>query len=172
MFYIKNTIFLDLTKNQKSSLLSFIKSFVKKNNAKTEDDILNEFIEEETYYKDLGVPHFEWIIEKFENEKFLKDLKIYISECKKQLEMKEAQKPFIEKQKVIRKEQKKKLLEFKLSKEKPTSKQLYYYDKLCKKYNLEKLDTTELSKLDLVNMIGKIIDDYDPTAKRADCIEE
>ena len=47
-----------------------------------------------------------------------------------------------------------------MGKEEPTKKQLYYYERLCKKYNIEKKDTKELSKLDLKNMISEIIDEH------------
>ena len=42
-----------------------------------------------------------------------------------------------------------------MSKETPTKKQLYYYDKLCKKYNIEKRELQ--SKLEARNEIDKII---------------
>ena len=47
-----------------------------------------------------------------------------------------------------------------MSKEAPTKKQLYYYDKLCKRYNLEKKETENLSKLDLRNEIDRILNEY------------
>ena len=47
-----------------------------------------------------------------------------------------------------------------MSKEAPTKKQLYYYNRLCKKYNIEKKDTNTLSKLDLRNEIERIIDEH------------
>lgn len=159
MYYLKNTLFLELTRNQKASLFSFLKSFVKKHNDKTTDEILELFIDDEQYYYEQNNPHFEWIIEEFEKEKFLKELKTLIKENKKLLEIKEAQKPFLEKQKAFAKVQRKKAAEYKLSKEPPTKKQLYYYTKLCEKYNLEKTDTRDLSRLDLKNLIGKIIED-------------
>lgn len=161
MYYLKNTLFLDLTKNQKASLFSFMKSFVKKHSLGSlqADEILERFIEDEEYYFKQDNPHFEWIIEEFEKEKFLKELKTLIKENLKQLEIKEAQKPFLEKQKAFAKEQRKKVAEYKLSKEPPSKKQLYYYNKLCEKYKIEKIETDGLSKLDLKNLIGKIIDD-------------
>ena len=161
MYYLKNTLFSDLTKNQKSSLFGFVKSFVKKHSAKSADEILSLFIEDEQYYFEQKNPHFEWIIPEFENEKFLKELILLIEENKKQLALKEAQKPFIEKQKALAKEQRKKAAEFKLSKQPPTKKQLYYYDMLCKKYNINQEPVENLSRLDLKNMIGKIIDEHD-----------
>lgn len=165
MLNLKNILFLDLTKNQKSALFGFMKSFVKKHREKSTDDIITLFIEDEQYYYEQNNPHFEWVVAEFENEKFLKDLKRLVVENKKQLEIKEAQKPFLERQKALAKEQRKKAAEFKLSKESPTKKQLYYYDKLCKKYKLEKADIDGLSKLDLKNMIGKIIDEHDKAVK-------
>ena len=50
------------------------------------------------------------------------------------------------------------LREVKMSKETPTKKQLYYYEKLCKKYNLEKQELT--SKLQARDEIDRIINEY------------
>lgn len=159
MYYLKNSLFLDLTKNQKASLFSFLKSFVKKHAEKSNEEILELFMEDEQYYFEMSNPHFEWIIERFEEDKFLKEISVLIKENKNQIKLKEAQKPFLDKQKELAKVQRKKAAEFNMSKEKPTQKQLYYYDKLCKQYKIEKEDISSLSKLDLKNMIGKIIDD-------------
>src|SRR5574344_175233 len=161
MYYLKNTLFLDLSKNQKASLFSFIKAFTKKHQDKSTDDILQLFVEDEQYYFEQKNPHFEWIVEKFESEVFTNELKIIIKENLKQLEIKEAQKPYLEKQKAYAKQQRHKAQEYKLSKEPPSKKQLYYYDKLCKKYNIKKINVDCLSKLDLKNMIGKIINDQE-----------
>ena len=65
MYYLKNTLFLELTKNQKASLFSFIKSFTKKHSDKATDEILELFIEDEQYYYAQNNPHFEWIIAEF-----------------------------------------------------------------------------------------------------------
>ena len=46
-----------------------------------------------------------------------------------------------------------------MSKQPPTKKQLYYYDKLCKKYNLEKDELT--SKLAARDAIDKIISEHE-----------
>ena len=99
MYYLKNTLFLELTKNQKASLFSFIKSFVKKHSEMSVDDILALFIEDEEYYYNVNNPHFEWIIDELSKDKFIKELKILIGENKKQLAIKLAQQPYIEKQK-------------------------------------------------------------------------
>lgn len=158
MYYLKNTLFLELTKNQKAALFSFLKSFVKKHDNKACDEILSLFIEDEQYYYSQNNPHFEWIIQELEKDSFLKELKILINENKKQIAIKEAQKPFLEKQKALAKEQRKKAAEFKMSKEKPTKKQIYYYDKLCKKYNIEKQEVEKATRLDLKKWISEILE--------------
>ena len=52
------------------------------------------------------------------------------------------------------------LREVKMSKEPPTKKQLYYYNRLCKKYDIEKVDLT--SKLEARDLIDKIITEHAP----------
>ena len=47
-----------------------------------------------------------------------------------------------------------------MSKELPTQKQLYYYEKLCNKYGIEKQELK--SKLDARNEIDKIIKENTP----------
>ncbi len=170
MFVQKNNLFIELSKNQKASLISFIKNFTKKNPDLSEDEILDLFIEDEQYYLKVGNPHFEWIFEYVEQESFLKELKYLIKQYKSQILHKELQKPFLEKQKAYMKEQRKKFQELKLSKEPPTPKQLKYYERLCKKYGIEKLDTKELSKLDLKNMIAKIVEEKESEVYK--CLEK
>ena len=53
-----------------------------------------------------------------------------------------------------------------MSKETPTKKQLYYYEKLCKKYSLEKKELT--SKLEARDEIDKIIKEHDTTVDFGD----
>ncbi len=50
-----------------------------------------------------------------------------------------------------------------MSKTPPTKKQLYYYDKLCKKYNLERKELN--SKLEARDEIDKIIKTYEDKTK-------
>lgn len=161
MYNLKNTLFLNLTKNQKASLMSFLKSFTKKHNEKSAQEIINLFIEDETYYFEQKNPHFEWIIGEFEKESFLKEIEKYILAIKKDLDMKEAQKPFLEKQKALMKEQRKKQQNFIMSKQPPTKKQLFYYEKLCKQHKIEPKETNGLSRLDLKEMISEILEESD-----------
>ena len=93
-------------------------------------------------------------------DNFKKETLLYLTECRKYYDYKESQKPLIEKQKQFEKEKRAFLQEVKMSKEPPTKKQLYYYDRLCKKYSIEKKETSDLSKLDLKKMIGEIIDEH------------
>ena len=55
-----------------------------------------------------------------------------------------------------------------MSKEPPTKKQLYYYDKLCKRYSVEKKDVEELSKLDLRDEIERILNEHSEDYKIID----
>ncbi len=158
MFNIKNTIFLNLTQRQKAMLLSFLKSFVKKNQTLCVYDIIDKFIEDENYYFQMNNPHFEFVIPLFEDEDFIKDLKTFINEVLYELKQKEAMKPLIEKQKAYQKEQRKRANDFKLSKLKPTKKQLFYYEKITKAHGLQMKDTKEATRLELRNWIMEIID--------------
>ena len=45
-----------------------------------------------------------------------------------------------------------------MSKDEPTKKQLYYYERLCKKYNIEKKELS--SKLEARDEIDRIIREY------------
>lgn len=156
MYSLKSKLFLDLTKIQKSSLLNFLKIFVKKKSDLTVDEIFYEFLDEQQYYLEINKSQFEWIYDYLNEEKFLKELKVYINAVKKDLKYKETQKPFLDEMKKRNKEFRQKLKENKQKKEKPTQKQIYCYNKLCEKYNLEKQDVENLSKFDLISLISKL----------------
>lgn len=158
MFNLKNTIFLDFTPRQKAMLFSFLKSFVKKNKELKTEDIIDKFIEDENYYYEINNPHFEFVIKHFEKEDFIRDLKTFINAVFLELEQKEKMKPLIEKQKEFQKEQRKRANDFKMSKLKPTKKQLFYYEKVSKAHGIEMKDTTNATRLDLKNWIMEIID--------------
>ena len=164
MFYIKQNLFLYLTPRQKSQLLSFLKSFVKKHSNLCVEDILDKFIEEENYYFEINNPHFEFIIEYLENEDFIREFKLFAKAVFEEMKYKELQKPIIEAQKAKAKEFRKKAQDFKMSKMKPTKKQLYYYEKVAKAHGMAMNDTTYASRLDLRNWIMEIID-----PKEEDC---
>ena len=158
MFYIKQTLFLYLTPRQKSQLLSFLKSFVKKHSNLSVEDILDKFIEEENYYSEINNPHFEFILDYLEDEDFMREFKIFAKSVFEEMKYKETQKPIIEAQKAKAKEFRKKAQDFKMSKMKPTKKQLYYYEKVARAHGIAMKDVSNASRLDLRDWIMEIID--------------
>ena len=168
MYQIKNRIYLNLDKTQKSAVCNYIRALVKQNLGLGVKEILNKFIEDEKYYLELNASRFPFLAEIIDDDIFLNDSEDYIKECIKYYEYKEKQKPIIEAQKAFEKKKRKFLQELKMSKEEPTKKQLYYYDKLCKRYSVEKKNTDELSKLDLRDEIERILNEYSSDYKTVD----
>lgn len=160
MYQIKSKIYLDFDKTQKSGICNYIRALVKQNTEMSCDEILNKFLEDERYYLELNASRFPFLRDFIDDELFLKDTSAYISECRKYYEYKEKQRPLIEAQKEFEKKKRKFLQEVKMSKEAPTKKQLYYYDRLCKRYSIEKKDVESLSKLDLRNEIDRILNEH------------
>jgi len=160
MYQIKSRIYLDFDKTQKSGICNYIRALVKQNLDLTCSEILDKFLEDERYYLELKSSRFPFLENIIDESGFINDTELYIKECKKYYEYKESQRPFIEKQKEFEKKKRKFLQEVKMSKEEPTKKQLYYYDKLCKRYGLEKKNVEELSKLDLRDEIERILNEY------------
>ncbi len=168
MYQIKRRIYLDFDKTQKSAICNYLRAIVKQNSGKSSTEILEKFIEDERYYLEIKASRFPFLEDVIDKDEFLNDTKDYIKECIKYYEYKEKQKPFIEKQKEFEKKKRKFLQEVKMSKESPTKKQLYYYDKLCKRYSVEKKDTEALSKLDLRNEIERILNEHSDDYKLID----
>ena len=160
MYEIKKQIYLDLTKNQKSALCNYLRAYVKQHISLGADEIFESFVEDEQYYLELNCSRFEFLASQIGENSFKTDTLKYIKECKKYYEYKEKQRPIIEAQKEYEKKKRAFLREVKMSKESPTKKQLYYYEKLCKKYNIEKRELE--SKLDARNEIDKIITEHNP----------
>ncbi len=158
---IKNLLFSNLTPRQKSQLLGTLKSYYKKFPNLSKTDIIDKFFEDEKYYLEIDNPHFEFMKDFFEDENFLKDIKKYFDFLDYENEQKKLMQPYLDKQKELMKIQRKKAQEYKMSKLKPTKKQLYYYEKITKAHNIEKKDTTEASRLDVRNWIMEIINEYD-----------
>ena len=73
MYEIKKQIYLDLTKNQKSSLLSYLRAFTKKFLQSDEKEILNKFVEDEKYYLEINSSRFEFLKDIIEQDDFLSD---------------------------------------------------------------------------------------------------
>ena len=155
MYEIKKQIYLDLSKTQKSALCNFLRALVKKSPELSVDDILNKFIEDEKYYLEINSSRFEFLADIIDDNRFLADTERYLKECQKYYDYKKSQEPIIQAQKEFEKKKRKFLQEVKMSKTEPTKKQLYYYERLCKKYNIEKRELT--SKLEARDEIDKIL---------------
>lgn len=162
MYQIKNQIYQNMTKNQKSAICNFLRALVKKSPELTIDDILDKFLEDEKYYFEINNPHFEFLENYLDDELFINETVLYLKECRKYYDYKKKQEPIIQAQKEYEKKKRAFLREVKMSKEQPTKKQLYYYERLCKKYNLEKKELT--SKLEARDEIDKILKEYSPSS--------
>ena len=160
MYQIKNRIYLSFDKTQKSAVCNYLRALVKQNLKLSCSEILDKFLEDEKYYLELNASRFPFLKDVIDSNEFQKDTVDYIKECIKYYEYKEKQRPLIEAQKVFEKKKRKFLQEVKMSKEVPTKKQLYYYDKLCKRYDIEKKNVEELSKLDLRDEIERILNEH------------
>lgn len=158
MYEIKKQIYLTLDKTQKSAICNYLRALTKNNQENSVENIMQKFIENEQYYLNINNSRFEFLANLLEDTQFLKDTKAYLTECKKYYDYKKSQEPIIKAQKEFEKKKRAFLKEVKMSKEIPTKKQLYYYDKLCKKYNIEKKELT--SKLEAKTEIAKIIEEH------------
>lgn len=147
-----------MTKNQKAALCGYLRALVKKSPELNCDEILDKFIEDERYYIEINASRFEFLKDFIDDDRFLKDTELFIKECRKYYDYKKKQEPIIQAQKEFEKKKRKFLQEVKMSKEEPTKKQLYYYEKLCKKYNINGVKLT--SKLQARDEIDKIITEH------------
>ncbi len=159
MYDIKKQIYQDLTKNQKSALCNFLRALVKKSPQLNVNEILDKFIEDERYYIEINSSRFEFLTDIMEDSQFLKDTELYLKECRKYYDYKKKQEPIIQANKEFEKKKRKFLQEVKMGKEAPTKKQLYYYERLCKKYNIEKKELS--SKLQARDEIDRIITEHE-----------
>ena len=163
MYEIKKQIYLDFSKTQKAALCNFLRALVKKSPELSVDEIMQKFIEDEKYYLEINNSRFEFLENLLDDEQFLKDTEKYLKECRKYYDYKKSQEPLIQAQKEFEKKKRKFLRQVKMSKESPTKKQLYYYEKLCKKYNLEKKELS--SKLEARDEIDKILKEHNPSVE-------
>lgn len=160
MYQIKKRIFNNFDNTQKNAVCNRIRALVKQNISLTSSEILNKFIDDEKYYLELNASRFPFLSDFIDSDDFLHDTEAYIIECLKYYKYKETQKPIIEAQKEFEKQKRKFIQELKMSKEQPTQKQIYYYKRLCKRYNIEIKNVEELSRLDLRNEIDRILNEY------------
>lgn len=164
---IKNFYFVldSLSKNQKSSLVSYIKIFVKKHQQHSVENIWAEFINDMEYDFAINNPRFPWLKDLLYDLNFEKDVKNIIKATVQQMVYKERQKPYIAKQKEYAKLARKRATDWRQSHEKPTKKQILYYNSLCEKKKVAKVDLSDKSKLDLKLMIASLLDKSDDENK-------
>ena len=155
---IKSFLFLYLTPRQKSQLIGTLKAYSKKFENLSSLDLVDKFLEDEKYYLDIENPHFEFIKDFFEDDKFLSELEKFFDYCIWERHQKELMQPYINKQKELAKQVRKKAQDFKMSKLKPTKKQLLYYEKITKAHNIPKKDIENASRLDLRDWIMEILE--------------
>lgn len=148
-----------MTKNQKSALCGFLRALVKKSPELSVQEILDKFLEDEKYYLEINASRFEFLADVIDDDQFLNDTELFLKECRKYYDYKKKQEPIIQAQKEFEKKKRKFLQEVKMSKEQPTKKQLYYYEKLCKRYGIEKKELT--SKLEARDEIDKILSEHE-----------
>ena len=160
MYEIKNRIYQNFNRVQKTGLCNFLRALVKQNLDWSVEELYSKFVEDEQYYQELGVSKFEFLAECLGEVDFERDSKLYIKECKKYYEYKKQQEPIINANKEFEKKKRKFLQEVKMSKDAPTKKQLYYYDKLCKRYNVESIDVSVASRLDMKREIERILNEH------------
>lgn len=148
-----------MTKNQKSALCGFLRALVKKSPELSVQEILDKFLEDERYYLEINASRFEFLADIIDDDQFLNDTELFLKECRKYYDYKKKQEPIIQAQKEFEKKKRKFLQEVKMSKEQPTKKQLYYYEKLCKRYGIEKIELA--SKLEARDEIDKILSEHE-----------
>lgn len=157
MHNIKNSLFIYLTSRQKAQLLGTLKAYFKKFDLNSYS-LADKFLQDESYYLEIDNPHFEFIKDYLNDDIFYKELIKFFNFLSYEQKQKMLMEPYILKQKEFAKIQRKKAQEYKMSKLKPTKKQLNYYQKLTKAYNIETKDTTNASRLDVRNWIMEIIE--------------
>ena len=113
-----------MTKTQKSALCNFLRTFVKKFSDMNIDDMFEKFLDDEKYYLKINNPRFEFLKNYLDDDKFREDTMLFIKECKKYYNYKKQQEPLIQAQRAYEKKTREFLRELKMSKEKPTLKQL------------------------------------------------
>lgn len=159
MYNIKNQIFTNITKTQKSALCNFLRALVKKSPNIDIDKLYDSFEEDERYYFEINNPHFEFLEDYLNDEDFRREALMYLKECRKYYDYRKSQEPIIQAQKEFEKKKRAFLREVKMSHEEPTKKQKYYYERLCKKYRIEQRELN--SKLDARNEIDRILKEHE-----------
>ena len=153
-----NFSFLDnLPKYKKSVLVSFVKTFVKKQDSDNEGLVFKRFIEELNYQIGIKNSLYLWTEDFLDDKNFCRDIKRLIKTYSIRKKIKEKQKSYLKKQKLYKKENYLKSLSLRQAHEKPTLKQIKYYSFLCKNHNIRQEEIEGKSKLDLIILINEVL---------------
>lgn len=146
-----------LTKRQKASFLSFIRSFVKKHNCNDVNLVFSDFIDELKYETELENTRYFWVKEYLDMIEFQKDIELLVKNFLREKKYKNQQAEYVEKRKIYIKSFRQNMLKNRQSHEKPTERQIKYYNYLCNRYKVKKENINGKSKLDFINMINEIL---------------
>lgn len=80
-----------------------MRALVKKSPQFSVEDILDKFLEDEKYYLEINNPHFEFLQNYLDDNKFLDETLLYLEECRKYYDYKKKQEPLIQAQKEFEK---------------------------------------------------------------------
>jgi len=159
MFSLHFKILDNISKRQKSSLMAFVKNFVKKSDICDRDELSEKIFDElQEEVKTENSLYF-WVREYLENRYFQSDIRFLVQKCLRDKKQKQAQAVYNEKRKLYLKEFRRKVVQKRQSHEKPTAKQIKYYKYLCEKSGKTPENTENKSKLDLINLINGIINE-------------
>ena len=86
MYEVKNRIYKNFNRVQKTGLCNFLRALVKQNLDLSIDVLYENFLEDERYYLELKVSKFEFIADFLDDREFERDTKLYLKECKKYYE--------------------------------------------------------------------------------------
>ena len=67
-----------MTKTQKSALCNFLRALVKKSPQMSVGDIYDKFVEDERYYLEINNPHFEFLEDYLDSDKFMEESILYL----------------------------------------------------------------------------------------------
>lgn len=154
-----------LSVNQKASLKAFVKLFVKKNIDLEPKVVFKKIIEEFRYDFQLKYSRYVWLKNFIEEDIFKSYLFNLINKQMQYEKYKKIQTANKEKIKEFNKKYRQKAKIFRQSHEKPTVKQLKYYNFLCEKYKIEKVSLQDKSKLDIMNLISEIVEKHGKNEK-------
>ena len=80
MYQIKNRIYLNFDKTQKSGICNYLRALVKQNSGLTCSEIMDKFLDDEKYYLEINASRFPFLADVIDDSVFLKDTEDYITQ--------------------------------------------------------------------------------------------